>query len=145
MDETDSCCFVLNDWSLGQIAAADFPKQGRYGQGVIALRLKEGTFVCGFFCVNSSNALLFVRYGNGRVRPLKISAAKPGRRARTLEPVTQNLLHQANGVTWLPLDPGPDAQPEPEAESPARKADPKPEEPAKPENPASDPEQASLF
>jgi DNA gyrase subunit A len=42
VDETDSCCFVLNDWSLGQIAAADFPKQGRYGQGVIALRLETG-------------------------------------------------------------------------------------------------------
>ena len=97
--EADSVCFVLNDWSLGRIAAAEFPKQGRYGQGVIALRLKENTDVCGFFNVNAVNAMLFVRYGNGRFRPLKISAAKSGRRGRTLEPVTQNLLHQANDLS----------------------------------------------
>ncbi len=145
VEEKDSCCFVLNDWSLGQIAAADFPKQGRYGQGVIALRLKEGTHVCGFFNVNSSNALLYVRYGNGRVRPLKISAAKSGRRARTLEPVTQNLLHQANGVTWLPMDTAADDKSEPESERPAKKTDTKRAKPQKPEAPASDPEQASLF
>ena len=151
--EADSVCFVLNDWSLGRIAASEFPRQGRYGQGVIALRLKENTDVCGFFNVNSVNALLFIRYGNGRFRPLKISAAKSGRRARTLEPVTQNLLHQANGVTWLPLDtaPGQEAPAaEPEAETPepkpkAAKAAPKSTEKPKPETGMSDPEQATLF
>ena len=151
--EADSVCFVLNDWSLGRIAAAEFPKQGRYGQGVIALRLKETTDVCGFFNVNAQNAMLFVRYGNGRFRPLKISAAKSGRRARTLEPVTQNLLHQANGVTWLPLDPvpGEESQKEepakemPEPKAKAEKPAPKPVEKPKPEAGPSDPEQATLF
>ena len=151
--EADSVCFVLNDWSLGRIAAAEFPKQGRYGQGVIALRLKENTDVCGFFNVNAQNAMLFVRYGNGRFRPLKISAAKSGRRARTLEPVTQNLLHQANGVTWLPLDPAPGEEPQkeepakemPEPKAKAEKPAPKPVEKPKPEAGPSDPEQATLF
>ncbi len=152
--EADSVCFVLNDWSLGRIAAGEFPKQGRYGQGVIALRLKENTDVCGFFNVNAVNAMLFIRYGNGRFRPLKISAAKNGRRARTLEPVTQNLLHQANGVTWLPLDPASgeeSRQDEPAAEIPEPKpkaqksAAPKPIEKPKPETGPSDPEQATLF
>ena len=147
--EQDSCCFVLNDWSLGQIAVSDFPRQGRYGQGVIALRLKEGTKVCGFFNVNTMNALLYIRYGNGRFRPLKISAAKPGRRARSLEPVTQNLLHQANGVTFLPLDPAlsgaagknDDNANAPETQKPAGKKKAK----EQPELGPSDPEQASLF
>ena len=147
VSENDSCCFVLNDWSLGRIAASEFPKQGRYGQGVIALRLKSGTRVCGFFNVNSVNALLYVRYGNGRFRSLKISAAKAGRRGRTLEPVTQNLLHEANGVTWLPLDTAqnegkPDSGEEPQA--PSEKT-PKPSKKSKPAAPPQDPEQASLF
>ena len=150
VNEADSCCFVLNDWSLGRIAAADFPKQGRYGQGVIALRLKEGTSVCGFFTMNTMNAMLYIRYGNGRFRVLKPSAAKPGRRARSLDPVTQNLLHEANGVTWLPLDQTPDvsgqtaapAGKEISAEKPASRK----EEPAeKAEDINSEPEQGTLF
>ena len=152
--EGDSCCFVLNDWSLGKIAAADFPKQGRYGQGVIALRLRENTRVCGFFNMDTANALLFVRYGNGRFRSLKPSSVKSGRRGRTLEPVTQNLLHAASGVTWLPMDRAEEETPEksapeprkaeppvPAVEKPAEKPVDKPDSGSKP----SEPEQASLF
>ncbi len=147
VSETDNCCFVLNDWSLGQISASDFPKQGRYGQGVIALRLKENTRVVGFFTVDSANALLYVRYGSGRFRSLKISAAKTGRRARSLEPVTQNLLHEATGVTWLPMG---KAQEEPAQAAAAKKSEPKATEkplsdpPERNEGGAA-PEQASLF
>ena len=161
--ETDSCCFVLNDWSLGQIAAGDFPKQGRYGQGVIALRLRENTAVCGFFNMNSKDSVLFIRYGGGKFRSLKASAAKPGRRARTLEPVSQNLLHEASGAVWLPMDPAvsayeqhkapvsePDPVPEAAPEEQAAEASaPEPSEDNGPEGPApaegSEPEQASLF
>lgn len=144
--ENDKVCFVLNDWSLGQIAAVDFPKQGRYGQGVIALRLKENTRVVGFFTMDSSNALLYVRYGNGRFRPLKCSAAKIGRRARSLEPVTQNLLHEATGVIWLPME---GAGEVPEKGSGKKEPEQKPKEnPVVKENPpdtGTSPEQASLF
>ena len=149
VSEKDNCCFVLNDWSLGQIAVADFPKQGRYGQGVIALRLKENTRVVGFFTVDSTNALLYVRYGAGRFRPLKISAAKNGRRARSLEPVTQNLLHEATGVTWLPM--GKEQDEPPAKPSSGKKNEPKAAEkpvsraPERSEGSASSPEQASLF
>ena len=149
VSEKDNCCFVLNDWSLGQIAVSDFPKQGRYGQGVIALRLKENTRVVGFFTVDSTNALLYVRYGAGRFRPLKISAAKNGRRARSLEPVTQNLLHEATGVTWLPM--GKEQDEPPAKPSSGKKNEPKAAEkpesraPERSEGSASSPEQASLF
>ena len=147
VSESDSCCFVLNDWSLGQIAVSDFPKQGRYGQGVIALRLKENTRVVGFFTVDSANALLYVRYGNGRFRSLKISAAKSGRRARSLEPVTQNLLHEATGVTWLPMG---KTQDEPAQVPTAKKNESKNagkplSEPPERNEGGSSPEQASLF
>ena len=145
--EKDNCCFVLNDWSLGQIAAADFPKQGRYGQGVIALRLKENTRVVGFFTVDSANALLYVRYGNGRFRLLKISAAKNGRRARSLEPVTQNLLHEATGVTWLPMGKPEDesAQPPAGKKSEAKAPEKQTADIPKQNEGGSAPEQASLF
>ncbi len=148
--EADNCCFVLNDWSLGKIAVADFPKQGRYGQGVIALRLRENTRVCGFFTMNTSNALLYVRFGNGRFRSLKPSSVKSGRRARTLEPVTQNLLHEASGVTWLPMDrTGEEAQeksaPEPRKAEAKVNTEQKPEEKSEPGSKPSEPEQASLF
>ena len=144
--EKDSCCFVLNDWSLGQIAVSDFPKQGRYGQGVIALRLKDNTRVVGFFTMSSNNALLYVRFGAGRFRALKPSAAKTGRRARSLEPVTQNLLHEATGVTWLPMDQaqGDEEKKEPEKPKETKKAE-KPAEKAPEENEGASPEQASLF
>ena len=149
--EQDLCCFVLNDWSMGQIAVADFPKQGRYGQGVIALRLKENTRVVGFFNVDTSNALLYVRFGNGRFRSIKPSAAKVGRRARSLEPVTQNLLHEASGVIWLPMDGASGdnqgkAAEEKKTEK-TRKAAPKPDDITTPaaDNGGSAPEQASLF
>ncbi len=148
VSEKDNCCFVLNDWSLGQISVADFPKQGRYGQGVIALRLKENTRVVGFFTVDSANALLYVRYGNGRFRSLKISAAKNGRRARSLEPVTQNLLHEATGVTWLPMGKQEDesAQPPAGKKSEAKAPEKKLNEPLeRSDDGGSSPEQASLF
>ena len=145
--EKESCCFVLNDWSLGQIAVSEFPRQGRYGQGVIALRLKDNTRVVGFFTMNTNNALLFVRFGAGRFRALKPSAAKTGRRARSLEPVTQNLLHEAIGVTWLPMD-------QAQGETDKKESEDKPKEPKKSDSPTekpqegtegSSPEQASLF
>ena len=146
---SDNCCFVLNDWSLGQIPAAEFPKQGRYGQGVIALRLKQNSRVMGFFTMTSANALLYVRYGNGRFRSLKPSAAKTGRRARSLEPVTQNLLHEATGVTWLPMESENSASDKPEkpaAEKPAKTRTAEKEPERKEENKGgSAPEQASLF
>ncbi len=153
VSENDTCCFVLNDWSMGRIAAAEFPKQGRYGQGVIALRLKSGTRVCGFFNINAANGLLYIRYGSGRFRPLKISAAKPGRRGRTLEPVTQNLLHEANGVTWLPLDTGSgdeqrkddSSEEKPKSKQKAEKPAAKPIEKPEPQTNQSSPEQGTLF
>lgn len=147
--EQDSSCFVLNDWSLGQIAVADFPKQGRYGQGVIALRLKENTRVVGFFTMSTNNAMLYVRFGTGRFRSLKPSAAKPGRRARSLEPVTQNLLYEATGVIWLPMNGTEEEKTEKAvAEKPGKKdisAEMKSDEPNNPGSEGSSPEQASLF
>ena len=144
--EKDNCCFVLNDWSMGLIAAADFPKQGRYGQGVIALRLKENTRVVGFFTMDASNGLLFVRFGKGRFRSLKPSAAKIGRRARSLEPVTQNLLHEATGVIWLAMNKPVDEPEKPAADKgTAKKAAEKPKDNPVDTNDGSTPEQASLF
>ena len=147
--EQDNCCFVLNDWSLGQIAAADFPKQGRYGQGVIALRLKENTRVVGFFTMNTGSALLYVRFGTGRFRSLKPSAAKLGRRARSLEPVTQNLLHEATGVIWLPMNGAEEEKPEKNTAEKAEKKEKssarKSEDQQKIGNEGASPEQASLF
>ncbi len=168
--ESDNVCFALTDWSLGAIAAADFPKQGRYGQGVIALRLRENTAVCGFFNMNSESAQFYVRYAGGKYRALKTTLIKLGRRARSLDPVLPNAVNAATGALWLPLDPAkewnssetPSApEEEPAAEEPAAEETVTPEEPKeepaeevkeepkeapkKDDNEGSTPEQITLF
>ena len=81
------------------------------------------------------------------MRPLKISAAKSGRRARTLEPVTQNLLHEATGVTWLPMGKPEDesAQPPAGKKSEAKAVEKQVTDAPKQNEGGSAPEQASLF
>ena len=99
--------------------------------------------------MSTNNAMLYVRFGTGRFRSLKPSAAKPGRRARSLEPVTQNLLHEATGVIWLPMDDMEEEKTEKAAaEKPGKKdisAEMKSGEPNNPGSEGSSPEQASLF
>ena len=113
---------------------------------MIALRLKENTRVVGFFTMNTMNALLLVRFGNGRFRSLKPSAAKTGRRARSLDPVTQNLLHEATGVIWLPTYTGEEGTEKQKENKPApRKGNEKTSADPVAENETGSPEQASLF
>ncbi len=161
VSEADNVCFVLTDWSFGSIAVADFPKQGRYGQGVIALRLRENTAVCGFFNMNSESAQFYVRHSGSKYRALKTTLIKLGRRTRSLDPVLPNAVNAADGALWLPLDPAKELrcaeEPDVSDDAPSTEdqkteeptaAETKPEE-AKPEEQKTDgteePEQITLF
>ena len=160
--EEDSVCFAVSDWSRGLIAAADFPKQGRYGQGVIALKLLPGTRVCGIVNMNTSDFKLYFRTGTGRYQNIPAASVKEGKRARLLDPAAKNPLSEASGILLLPFDTAPIEEPPAKAEPPQEvptenevQETPQetPETAEKPETPESkdipnensDPEQFTLF
>lgn len=105
VSEEETICFASSDWGLGRLAISEFPKQGRYGQGVIAVRLKEGTAIMGISHGLEGKSLLIIHYGKNKIRRLKLDAAKITRRARTLEAVGKNLSEGLTGIVTLSLSP----------------------------------------
>ncbi len=119
--EGDTVCFVSSGWGMGMIPVAEFPKQGRYGQGVIAVRLSQGELIVAVVLPGGGKPLFLLHYGKGksqRVRPAMLRAVK---RARGLEYTLKMLDQPVRRASLLP-DPG---ERVPELE-PKRKAKDKP-------------------
>ncbi len=119
--ETDHCCLAASSWGLGKIAVSEFPKQGRYGQGVIAVRMAEGEFIAGAVKLESGKTLLLLHYGKGKTRPIRLTTVKQIRRARQLEVTVKMINQSVTGLSQVVLEKtAKDTQPVEEPEKPVR-------------------------
>lgn len=115
--ETDYCCFVSSSWGLGKIAVNEFPKQGRYGQGVIAIRMADDDSIAGAVKLESGKTLLLLHYGKGKTRPIRLTTVKQIKRARQLEPTIKMVNQNVMGLSLVLLEKAekgtePDEEPE---------------------------------
>lgn len=98
----DFCCFVTSEWGIGKIPVEEFPKQGRYGQGVKAVRLNPPEKVVGITVLPDEKSILLVRYGNNKVRQVRQAMIKQVKRAKFLEYFIKLLNHKVTGINLLP-------------------------------------------
>lgn len=98
----DFCCFVTSEWGIGKIPVEEFPKQGRYGQGVKAVRLNPPEKVVGITVLPDEKSILLVRYGNNKVRQVRQAMIKQVKRAKFLEYFIKLPNHKVTGINLLP-------------------------------------------
>ena len=101
VDNADFCCFVTSDWGIGKIPVEEFPKQGRYGQGVKAVRLNPSEKVVGITVLPDSMSVLLVRYGNNKARQVRQAMIKQVKRTKFLEYFIKLLNHKVTGINLL--------------------------------------------
>jgi DNA gyrase subunit A len=101
VDKADFCCFVTSDWGIGKIPVEEFPKQGRYGQGVKAVRLNPSEKVVGITVLPDSMSVLLVRYGNNKARQVRQAMIKQVKRTKFLEYFIKLLNHKVTGINLL--------------------------------------------
>ena len=101
VDKADFCCFVTSDWGIGKIPVEEFPKQGRYGQGVKAVRLNPSEKVVGITVLPDSMSVLLVRYGNNKARQVRKAMIKQVKRTKFLEYFIKLLNHKVTGINLL--------------------------------------------
>ncbi len=152
VDERDFCCLATSDWGLGKIPLSEFPKQGRYGQGVKAIRLNPDEKLVGAIKFTGGKSNILIRYGNNKARQVRPAMVKQVKRTRFLEYFIKLINHKVVGLDILPMEKLESAEkkePEVPAEKPkkprAKKVKPI-EEPRKEDlDPDSDQTQYSLF
>ncbi|OQA28934.1 MAG: DNA gyrase subunit A [Chloroflexi bacterium ADurb.Bin344] len=155
VDNADFCCFVTSDWGIGKIPVEEFPKQGRYGQGVKAVRLNPSEKVVGITVLPDSMSVLLVRYGNNKARQVRQAMIKQVKRTKFLEYFVKLLNHKVTGINLLPAGEAENeseknnSNPSEKPKQPVKKEPkPKPVEQQKDEIPSEEegnPEQFSLF
>ncbi len=101
VDNADFCCFVTSDWGIGKIPVEEFPKQGRYGQGVKAVRLNPSEKVVGITVLPDSMSVLLVRYGNNKARQVRQAMIKQVKRTKFLEYFIKLLNHKVTSINLL--------------------------------------------
>ena len=155
VDPTDFCCFVTSDWGIGKIPVEEFPKQGRYGQGVKAVRLNPPEKVVGITVLPDNKSVLLVRYGNNKARQVRQAMIKQVKRTKFLEYFVKLLNHKVTGINLLPAGEAENeseknnSTPSEKPKQPVKKEPkPKPAKQQKDEIPSEEegnPEQFSLF
>ncbi|HQN63294.1 MAG TPA: DNA topoisomerase 4 subunit A [Flexilinea sp.] len=101
VDNADFCCFVTSDWGIGKIPVEEFPKQGRYCQGVKAVRLNPSEKVVGITVLPDSMSVLLVPYGNNKARQVRQAMIKQVKRTKFLEYFIKLLNHKVTGINLL--------------------------------------------
>ena len=104
VNEDDFCCFAASGWGLGKIAVSEFPKQGRYGQGVIAVRMADEDSIAGAVRMESGKTLLLLHYGKGKTRPIRLTTVKQIKRARQLEVNVKMINQSVTGLSLVMLE-----------------------------------------